>query len=95
MNIRLEKTRRVRDENCIIGVELDSPDVYLIKNYTYVKHTKKTKTRSKSKLPLVLSAGIASALIATSMLTMPEPFNYIIAIAICGPLSASIMGLKK
>lgn len=61
----------------------------------FVKQVQKNKTKQKSKLPLVLSAGIAATLIASSILILPNPVNYIIAIAICGPLSASILGLRK
>ncbi len=63
----------------------------------FVKHVQKkaTKQKQKSKLPLVLSAGIATTLIISSILALPNPFNYIVAIAICGPLSASLLGLRK
>ncbi len=58
--------------------------------------TRKINRKKKgSKLPLILSAGIAITLSASAIVTVPSPFNYIIAIAICGPLSASILGLKK
>ena len=60
-----------------------------------VKHVQKKITKQKSRLPLVLSAGIATTLIISSILALPNPFNYIIAIAICGPLSASLLGLRK
>lgn len=47
-----------------------------------------------TKIPLVLSACTAIILIVASLIFVPTPFNYIMALAICGPLSACILGLK-
>ena len=44
---------------------------------------------------LILSAVISAGLAITAVITIPNPFNYIIALAICGPLSASLLGLKN
>ena len=48
----------------------------------------------KRKIYLILSAGVAFTLMIASLLAMPDPFNYIIAIAVAGPLSACLLGLK-
>lgn len=93
----IEIKKHVRDDDrWVINIEIIPPDSYLITHSAKpVKHVQKNKTKQKSKLPLVLSAGIATTLIISSILTLPNPFNYIIAIAICGPLSASMLGLRK
>ena len=51
--------------------------------------------KRNKKSSLVIVAGISITLIISSVLLVPDPFNYIIAIAICGPLSASMLGLKQ
>lgn len=70
------------------------PQIHLVESVKYVQK-KTTKQKQKSRLPLVLSAGIATTLIISSIFALPNPFNYIVAIAICGPLSASLLGLRK
>ena len=63
---------------------------------TYLAQSHKIQVKKqKSKIPLFLSAGITSSLIITSLMALPPPFNYIASIALAGPLSASIMGLRK
>ena len=47
------------------------------------------------KSPLVLIAVVSTSLIISSVILLPNPFSYITAIAICGPLSASLLGLKQ
>ena len=49
----------------------------------------------RSKIPLILSLGVTTTLLITSLFALPNPINYIIAIAIAGPLSASLLGLKR
>ena len=51
--------------------------------------------KHKSKLPLFLSTCIIFSLIATSLVGLPPPYSYIMTIALSGPLSASILGLRK
>ena len=49
----------------------------------------------KSKLPLILSMVAAISLMIPAFILMPEPYNYIVCLAIAGPLSACIIGLKN
>ena len=42
---------------------------------------------------LVSVAVAAPVLIAASMIMVPPPFNYVMSLAICGPLSAAVLGL--
>ena len=82
-------------KHTVIGKEIRLSKGYTIK---YVinsnRYIQKKKNHQKSKLPLVLSAGIAATLITSSLVALPSPFSYIIAIAIAGPLSASLLGLR-
>ena len=49
----------------------------------------------KSKLPLILAMVVAISLMIPAFIYMPEPYNYYVCLAIAGPLSAAIMGLKN
>ena len=42
---------------------------------------------------LVASAAASAALISLAMYFVPPPVNYITSLAICGPLSAAVLGL--
>ena len=66
-----------------------------LKNKIPNQNDKVVTSREKSRIPLVLSAGVAATMMATSLAMLPNPYNYIIAIAIAGPLSASLFGLKR
>lgn len=92
----LNKTIQLDQFNFNKKSYLDVTPIMSKKDLYLVNKKEKIKTqRQKSKLPLVLSASIATTLMITSLLTLPAPFNYIIAIAIAGPLSASLLGLKR
>ena len=43
---------------------------------------------------LVMVIVLAVSLMIPAFIFMPEPYNYIVCIAIAGPLSAAVMGLK-
>jgi hypothetical protein len=53
------------------------------------------KSKKQSKLSTALFAGIMASLIGSVMLVVPFPYNVFGSIALCGPLSVSIYGLKK
>ena len=49
----------------------------------------------KLKLPLILVMVVAISLMILAFIYMLEPYNYIVCLALAGPLSAAIMGFKN
>jgi len=64
------------------------------KKHPNVKQKQEVTKKTKSKLQLSLSIGITSGMILTALIGLPEPFNYILSLALAGPLTASILGFR-
>lgn len=68
---------------------------HLTKEYqTTNKQTRLTKNDKKTSIiPKILTSVFCGVMCASFYIIMPTPFNYISALAACGPLSASIIRL--
>jgi hypothetical protein len=67
----------------------------LFKTYKTHKRSIKYGKVKKSRLPLTLSLGIISAMMGVAFVGLPSPYNYMAILAMAGPLSASILGLRR
>lgn len=54
-----------------------------------------TPTNKKSRLSTSLFAGIMGCFIGITLIVVPSPYNIFTSLALCGPLSVSLYGLRK
>ncbi len=87
LGVKIEQMGTERNPNTSHGTE----------KHTDVRHHvgEAGTSDAGSRLPLFLTIGITISLIGASLIGLPQPYNFIASLAIAGPLSASILGLRK